>query len=354
MFPEAGSSSMNDVPDQRRRVLSLLRRHGRATTSFQALGPAMRHLFFGDDACVAYVDTGVAWVAAGPPIGAENVMPKIANRFLDEARRAGMRGCFVGVDRAFCEVAQLSALAIGEEPLWDLEAWPSCVRAHRGLREQIRRARNKDVVLQTVAAVDLAPGQPNRIAVESIIAQWLASRPLAPLGFLVAVEPFEFVEERFCVVAKRAGQTVAFLSAVPVYAERGFFVEHLLRAPDAPNVTAELVLDYAFREFAARGMKVATLGLAPLSGEDVGPVLKTISRLSGPFYSFEGLRAFKARLHPSSWRSSWLGHPAETPAPVVLSDVLTALTGGLLRFGLRTLYRLPKITLSSRNRSPHA
>src|SRR6185369_738654 len=50
------------------RVLPLLRRHGWNATSFQSLEEGFRYDFQGPDACVPYVDTGRAWVAAGAPI----------------------------------------------------------------------------------------------------------------------------------------------------------------------------------------------------------------------------------------------------------------------------------------------
>ena len=343
MAQEARAVPTN-VEDPRARVLSLLRRHGRATTSFQTLDSGMQYVFFGAEACVAFVDTGAAWVAAGAPICPDDAASTTARSFVEEARRAGRRACFFSVDRAFCDEAGLSALAIGEEPVWDVAAWPSLLRARRGLREQIRRARAKGIETRAPTAEELAPGQETRAATEQLIAEWLASRPLAPMGFLVAVEPFEFSEERIYVVATRAGRLVAFLVAVPMYAERGFFVEHLLRAQDAPNGTAEIVLDHAFRAFAARGAEVATLGLAPLSGDDVSPVLKIICRLSKPLYSFEGVRSFKARLHPARWRSQWLAHPRGTRATVAIVDALAAFaTGGFLRFGLRTLRKQRRV-----------
>jgi len=51
------------------RVLALLKRYGWNATSFQILEPGFRYWFLGDEACVGYVDTGRAWVAA-PPVAA--------------------------------------------------------------------------------------------------------------------------------------------------------------------------------------------------------------------------------------------------------------------------------------------
>ena len=51
----------------RQRVLSLLRAFGWNATSFQLLEPGLRY-WFHEHGCVAYVDTGRAWVAGGAPV----------------------------------------------------------------------------------------------------------------------------------------------------------------------------------------------------------------------------------------------------------------------------------------------
>jgi len=44
-------------------AVSVLKRFGWNATSFQVLEPGFQYWFDGEDACVAYVDTGRAWVA---------------------------------------------------------------------------------------------------------------------------------------------------------------------------------------------------------------------------------------------------------------------------------------------------
>src|SRR5690606_21071121 len=67
--PLADAARDEASADPRWRVLELLRRHGWNTTSFQVLERGFAYWFHPDlDACVAYVDTGRAWVAAGAPI----------------------------------------------------------------------------------------------------------------------------------------------------------------------------------------------------------------------------------------------------------------------------------------------
>src|SRR5215470_5706368 len=70
------------------RALAVLRRHGWNATSFQILEPGFRY-WFEADVCVAYIDTGSAWVAAGAPIGPPHLVPAAAQRFVVAAAGNG-------------------------------------------------------------------------------------------------------------------------------------------------------------------------------------------------------------------------------------------------------------------------
>lgn len=311
------------MTDQRPRVLSLLRTHGEATTGFQVLEPGFSYAFE-DEGCVAYVDTGGAWVVAGTPIAPPRTRATLAARFVQRAHAAGRRVCFFSVDAAFAAEAGLDALPIGEEPEWDPRAWPTLLRSARRLREQLRRARAKGVTVRLVAAREVAEGTALRV------------------GFLVDLHPFEFPGEHVYAVAERHGEIVGFAAAVPIHARDGYLLEDLLRTDEAPNGTSELLVDAVFRAIAERGARHVTLGLAPLSGE-VPPVLATIARLGRSLYDFQGVRAFKARLRPHAWSRVFLAYPEGQGALAAVHDTLRAFaTGGFVRFGLASLRRRPQ------------
>ena len=78
---------------------------------------------------------------------------------------------------------------------------------------------------------------------------------MSEMKFMVLVHPFSYPEERRYVVAELEGEIVGFAAAVPVYARDGWFVEDVLRDPDAPNGTAESLIDTAMRQFAAEGSR---------------------------------------------------------------------------------------------------
>jgi len=330
-------------PSEATRVLTLLERYGWNATSFQILEPGFRYWFDGDDACVGYVDTGRAWVAAGPPIAPLDRIAEVSARFVAAAHAADRRASFFATEARFRDAVPWPALRIGDQPMWAPAEWADVVRGSRSLREQVRRAQAKGVRVRAVDAAELAPDQPLRTAVDALIARWLASRPLAPMGFLVQVDPFNHAERRRYFVAEHDGRAVGFLGVIPIYARDGWFFEDFLRDPAAPNGTVELLVDAGMRAAADERVPVVTLGLVPLAG-DVSPWLRAIRRLGRTLYDFDGLRAFKAKFKPRSWDPIFLSYPPTLRSPTVVLDTLTAFSrGGLLQFGLETLLRGPAI-----------
>jgi phosphatidylglycerol lysyltransferase len=207
----------------------------------------------------------------------------------------------------------------------------------RGLREQLRRARAKGVSVRRVDAAEMSdPDSITRRQSEELIARWLASRSMAPMGFLVELHPFEFAEDRRYLVAERAGRIVGFLAAVPVHRRGGWLFEDFLRAPDAPNGTMELLFSESIGALAAEGAAHVTMGLAPLAG--VGGLLGAIRDRTRWLYDFEGVRAFKAKLRPDAWEPVYLAWPRGRRALLPVLDCLRAFArGSLLRFAAATL-----------------
>jgi phosphatidylglycerol lysyltransferase len=343
----AAVSSSADEP--RLRALAVLRRHGRSTVSFQLLEPGFRYFFEADAPAeragfVAYVDTGGAWVGGGAPIGPDDRLAAIARAFAAAARAARRRACFFGVEEGEREALGLASLTLGVQPFWTPDGWERTLASNASLRYQLRRASKKGVRVRAVEPHELADhGSPARRGIQRVIERWQRGRPMAPMGFLVDLHPFGFASERMTFVAERGGRVVGFLAAVPIYARRGWFLEDLLRADDAPNGTAELLVDAALREAAARGASLATMGLAPLAG-DVARPLALIRDLSRGLYDFRGLHAFKRKLAPTRWEPIYLCTPGARW--IALYDALVAFArGSMLRFGLQSLLRGPDVAV---------
>ncbi len=330
---------VNDASQlQLARVLRLLKRHAAQPTSFQILEPGYHYWFHASgDACVAYAKVLGARITVGEPVAAAEAMPEVVQAFVQDSERVGRRVRFFHVSEEFVRRTGLAATHVGEQPEWDPTEWQNTLDNARGLREQLRRARNKGVSTRTLATTAIIEGSPERLRLDALIRRWLASRGMHELKFMVLVHPFSFPEERRYIIAERAGELVGLAVAVPVYALKGWFVEDLLRDPSAPNGTAELLVDAMMRSFAQEGGRYATLGLSPLTG-DVSPLLAFTRDTTARLYNFGGVRAFKEKLRPQTWQPVYLAYPQGELGPLALRDVLAAFApGGLVRFALNTL-----------------
>ncbi|MCB9653668.1 MAG: DUF2156 domain-containing protein [Deltaproteobacteria bacterium] len=320
-------------------------RHGRSFTALQAVGKRYRYFFAEDgagDGCVAYVDTGWAWVVAGAPWAPTDKISALTLAFIEAARRAGRRCCFFATEAAFvhASAAGLSAFRIGELPVWNPADWPSVLKQNARLREQLRRARAKGVRIEALPPNSL-DDRALRTRIDELSARWLATRKMPAMGFLVEMPDREEANAvgRCGFAAYRGDALVGFAWVIDVPARSGYFIEHLVRCPSAPNGTVELLVDAVMKWAIEQDSTWLTLGLSPLSG-DVPHALRFFRENSGLLYDFEGLWRFKGKLRPTTWVPVYVSHPKGQSAILTIIDVLAAFAkGGFLRFSARILGR---------------
>lgn len=291
---------------------ALVLRYGWNTLAYQILNPGIRHWFLPDgEGVVGYVPAGGAWVVAGAPICPPAQLAAVAEAFETVAAREGRRVCYVGAQERLVEAltvrSNVARLQIGAQPVWDPRGWPAIVAARSSLRAQLARARNKGVRVEAWPAA-LAAEYPE---LRRCLSEWLATRDLPPLHFLVEPRILVAPEDRRVFVAQRGGAVVAYLVATPIPQREGWLLEQVVRGQAAPNGAAELLIDAAMRTFAAEGATYITLGVAPLAshtataergeGALVRALLAWVRAHGRRFYNFSGLEAFKAKLQPEAW-----------------------------------------------------
>ncbi len=309
-------------------AIALVRAHGRSSSSFQSLAANLRHWFDPSrEACVAYNDVGDAWVAVGNGLAPREHQPAVMDAFAREGRARGKRVRFFASEGELPSASSFSALQVGELPVWDPRDWPNSLSTR--MRAQLRRdAKHGHVTVRLASQEEIADARSaTRRGIADVVAHWLDTRRLAPMGFMVDVDPWHLAHERRFFVAERKGRVVATLIAIPVYARNGWFLETMLRMPDAPNGTVELLFDLAMRTSAAEGSSYLTFGMCVLSGA-TSPLLKLIRRFTGAFYNFEGLHKFKSKLCPTAWEPVYLVYPKGDLAISALWDAANAFMPG--------------------------
>jgi phosphatidylglycerol lysyltransferase len=284
--------------------------HGFNATAYQILNPGINHWFSsGGEAVLGYVRRGSWLLVAGEPVCEPNRVFSVASDFEAFAKEQGCRVCYVlateRMRRLTDHSPRHSAVAIGAQPVWDPAEWHSTVRARRSFRAQLNRSLNKGVEIEQIAAA----GACQHPGIQRTLSEWLRSRRLPPMHFLVEPEVLSgIVEDRLLFVARQQGRVIAFLVASPVGACNGYLIEELARSPRAPNGTSELIIDAAMRHFAGSGCGYVTMGLVALASGTTqdNPLwlrsLMSVARAhANRFYNFRGLERFRAKMHPAAW-----------------------------------------------------
>ncbi len=329
--PESGSEV------ERARALVLA--HGWNATAYQIVNPGIAH-WFSDrgDAVVGYTDAGGVRVVAGAPVCALERLAGVAAEFETASHALGLRVCYFGaegrLENLYGSARDRARVLLGAQPVWDPRGWPEIPAAHASLRAQLNRARNKGVEVVEWEAERAQESD----GLRTCLRQWLGTRGLPPLHFLVEPDTLSRLTDRRIFVAERRGSPVAFLVASPVPERRGWLIEQCVRGAHAPNGTTHLLVDAAMRALGAAGAEYVTLGLAPLSDHgapqpDRNPLwlrglLRWVRAHGRRFYNFDGLAAFKAGLQPDRWDPVFAIADEASFSPRYLHAIAVAFSGG--------------------------
>lgn len=319
------------------RARELVLQHGWNTTSYQILNPGFSYWFDPTgDAVAGVVPAGRVWVVGGAPVCAAHRLTEVSRQLEHDAHRVGARVCYVAAQRRLEEArgddADVATLRLGAEPFWDPRRWPEILAGHASLRAQLARARNKEVSVAPMSAATVPLDQ-----MRAAQAHWLDAKQMPPLGFLTTPWLLDAMGDRRVFVATRGGALVGYLILTPVPGRGGWLAEQIVRTPDAPNGTAELLVDAAFRALASEGAAFISLGIVPLStragGDDDAPwwlrALFGLARAHGRrFYNFDGLDRFKAKFEPSAWEPVYAMANSPKLSPTLLWGILSAVLGG--------------------------
>jgi phosphatidylglycerol lysyltransferase len=270
------------------------------------------------EGAVGFNDFGKVWLVPGEPLASADNQAAVADRFL---RAASAKGCSVGFLPATERFAKhgrqlgLRAVKIGSAPYFDLATWaPRGDRAKKA-RAGVNQARRAGVQVTKVINID-----------ENLIGEtcrlcksWLTTRRSPTrFGWLFAIDLFRHSERKKYFTARDAtGRLVGFLGASPIPTRQGWYLEDVLRLPEAPNGTADLLVVEVLKSLKSDGAKLATLGTAPMALEgsidslvQYSPVLSNVARIIATiftiFYNFDGVRRFKAKFAPTWWESEYL------------------------------------------------
>ncbi len=335
----------------RRRARALVLRFGWNSMAYQILNPGMTYWFDpSGEGVVGFSRHAGYRVVAGAPVCAPERLDEVARAFEEDADRTGERVCYFGAQdrlrRRLNRTEPAGSLLLGAQPVWNPRNWLETAARKASLRAQIARARNKHVEITEHSSRNAPPNDELQVVLDG----WLRGRPIPAMHFLVEPYTLSHFEDRKIFRAERDGCAVGFLVASPIPLRSGWLIEQIVRLPDAPNGTAELLLQHAMARLDAAGAAFVTLGLSPLSrraelADATQPrwhrwVMDGVRRFGQPFYNFDGLDAFKAKFQPDGWEPVYALAASDRLTPRAMFAIAGAFCGeSPMTFLLKTVRR---------------
>jgi len=342
------------APDPTSELLRLQLSYGYNAHSLVSITPGARTWTMPEiDGAIIYGEFGRVWLAAGDPLGRIEDRKSLTEGFMAAATKARRIAAFVPATESFARVgveAGLSAIKIGEAPYFELNVWQPRGNCAKKLRAGVNRAQRAGVRVEIIESFD----SDLRKETADLCLKWLSARRAeTTFGWLLALDPFLNAERKKVFAARDAdNQLVGLLAASPIPARDGWYLEDVLRAPDAPPGTADLLVFETLQQLKAAGASMATLGTAPLATEAVDelsthdhPVIERAlglaSKRLSAFYNFEGVRRFKGKFVASRWENEYalVQHGVLVPSRVAHALLRAIVPGGLKQLLARRTLR---------------
>ncbi len=316
------------------RARELVLRHGWNTTCYQILNPGF-DLWFSKrvEGVIGYVHRKGVNVVAGAPVCAMADLEEMVQEWQVRCVAAGKRHCYFGAEERLRALTggdpQFSTVTLGAQPVWTPDSFLASFQKEASLRAQVHRATNKGVSVAE-CHTDCVP------LLRPVLENWLSTRGLPPLHFLVEPETLRNLMDRRIFAARLQGQIVAFLVLSPIPGRSGWLTEQFVRGRSAPNGTVELLLKIAAQTMLAEGAEFITMGIVPLSkrAEDDHANPKWLRFLASwaaahgnRFYNFSGLDWFKNKFNPDRWDPVYVISQETKFSPSTLYAVVSAFTG---------------------------
>jgi hypothetical protein len=300
----------DQISDQDSRLMEMVSRYGFEHQSFILLYGKMNVWWSTDpEAAVVYRRIGRVAVVGAAPLTARENLETVISRFLNYCKEQNLDCLMLPIGEEAAIIARqkgMGLLKIGESGYFKLPEWKPIGDRGKKVRSGVNQATKAGITVKHYQPV-LNQNPHTRNEIEELCQQWIETREVDALGWLLELDPFKFSEhKRYFLAHGVDGRIQGMLACSPIPARNGWYLEDLIRRPDAERGVSELLVVEALKHLSAEGAEIATLGTSPLAGIESEGDFKKVSRLLmviyehfDSFYHFKALHRFKSKFSPS-------------------------------------------------------
>lgn len=307
ILSRAGSAEPEPVAAVRGEVGAVLARVGHEAGHFSVLGPDPWRVVWNDDRSgfMGFLEGRRVLVSWRSPVAESAEQAGILARLVEYADGVRKPLLALEVNEATREAGAalgMTALWSGNESVVDLSRWSLA----GGRRQKLRWARNHARSLGVRwREADPLRSAADRGALARVESAWKAARPERRTTSFLRTDFMELVEHRRYFVSEGADGVTSFVSCTPVN-ERGWYLQDVVRLPDAPRGSLEGAMALALDAFRDAGYEFASNGPLPFwRPEDgwsdphrLGPLGRRVFSYFDRQYRFSGINQFRSKVEP--------------------------------------------------------
>ena len=224
-------------------------------------------------------------------------------------------------------------MKLGEEAIVDVQAFGLEGGSRAGMRKTVRKAEREGATFRVVPRDQVPAALPRLGAISD---SWLREKDAKEKGFSLGAYSEAYIQRFPVAVVEVDGTPVAFANLWLGADGREYSLD-LMRyeAETAPDGVMQYLFAQALLWGKEQGYSRFSLGMAPLSGLERGPLAPLAARLGTlvfrhgeHFYNFQGLRDFKEKFDPA-WEPRYLASPGGLALPRVVGNIATLVSGGV-------------------------
>ena len=286
---------------------------------------------------VMYRIKGHSWVVLGDPVGPLEEWGTTIREFLTQCDLYNGMAVFTEISKKQLSLyldMGFSLLKLGEEARIHLPSFSLEAPHARNLRYVLKKTHERGFGFSIVFPPHDGALWPRLMQISDA---WLKTKKTKEKQFSLGFYNEAYLSRFPLALVTLQDEIMAFAN-IWLGAHREEFSIDLMRY--LPGEGFYGIMDLLFAELTlwgkAEGYEWFNLGMAPLSGmedHEFSPLWHRIENLiyryGENFYNFKGLRKYKEKFYPV-WESRYLAYPAGGSLLVILGDILTITSGGLI------------------------
>lgn len=302
--PRALPEAVGDVRDD---VATVLAEHSREAGQFSVLGPDPWYALWNDDRSgfVAFLEGRRVIVSWRSPVAAPAEQPGLLERLVAYAEGTGKTLVALEVNASTCAAGAemgMPVLWTGSESVVDLASWSIAGGRRQKLRWARNHARAVGVGWREAFPVSSRADWEDFARVQEA---WKSVRPERRTDSFLRTDFAELATHRRYFASEGEEGVNAFVTCAPV-GSTGWYLQDLVRVPQAPRGSLEGALALALDTFRDEGFTFASNGPLPFWHPDdgfadlheLGALGRRVFRFFDRQYRFSSINQFRSKIEP--------------------------------------------------------